>query len=103
MPAASDPSAVAAGEFRAHIQDWLAANLPIVLAQFPKGTPIHDLAVRRAWEDHFCKAGWSGLGWAKEAGGKALPLELQAIFHEEYARSMAPLPLNAIAHGILGP
>jgi alkylation response protein AidB-like acyl-CoA dehydrogenase len=90
-------------DFRTEIRLWLEQNLPKILGLFPAGTPIHDLGLRRAWEDHLCRSGWTGLAWPKETGGRALPLRDQAIFHEEYARSGAPLPLNAIAHGILGP
>ncbi|HEV2673345.1 MAG TPA: acyl-CoA dehydrogenase family protein [Aliidongia sp.] len=89
--------------FRTALRGWLREHLAMVTAGFPPGTSPHDLDFRRGWEDHLCVSGWSGLSWPVEHGGKGLSLGRQAIFLEEHAASGAPLPLNAIAHGILGP
>jgi alkylation response protein AidB-like acyl-CoA dehydrogenase len=89
--------------FRSEIRAGLATELTAILAEFPAVTPIHDLGLRRRFEDHLCQSGWSGLSWPATFGGRELPLLRQAIFYEEHARCGAPLPLNAIAHGILGP
>src|SRR5690606_32511580 len=64
---------------------------------------MHAFAFRRKWEDHLCRSGWSGLAWPKALGGREMTLARQAIYHEEYARIGAPLPVNPIGHGILGP
>jgi alkylation response protein AidB-like acyl-CoA dehydrogenase len=66
-------------------------------------TNPQDIALRRRWEDHICRAGWSGLGWPREHGGRALSLARQAMVLEILATLEAPLPLNALGHGILGP
>ena len=98
IPASRDDAS-----FRVEVRAWLEANLAQITGEFPAGTSIHDLELRRRWEDHLCRSGWGGLSWPVEHGGAGLSLARQAIFHEEHARCGAPLPLNAIAHGILGP
>ena len=89
--------------FRAAVRAWFTAELRRVAGPKLGRAAMHDLAFRRAWDDHVCRAGWAGLGWPKAHGGRDLPLSRQAIVHEEYARAGAPLPMNAIGHGILAP
>ena len=89
--------------FRVTLRDWFEAEFPRFKAQWPGTIDANDLGWRRAWEDHVCRSGWSGLGWPLEHGGKAWPLTRQAIFHEEQARIGAPLGVNIIGHGILAP
>ncbi|MES2976881.1 MAG: acyl-CoA dehydrogenase family protein [Pseudomonadota bacterium] len=89
--------------FRTGVRAWFEEHYPRFRAQWTGPTSPSDLGWRRAWEDHVCQAGWSGLDWPVAYGGKAWPLTRQAIFHEEQARIGAPLGLNIIAHGILGP
>lgn len=89
--------------FRLTLREWFEDHYPSFKARW-SGTPDPNaLAWRRAWEDYVCEAGWSGLGWPVEYGGKAWPLTRQAIFHEEHARIGAPLGVNLIGHGILAP
>ncbi|MCG5234351.1 acyl-CoA dehydrogenase family protein [Xanthobacter oligotrophicus] len=89
--------------FRRLVRDWLAEELVQVSDRFPAPVSPHDMVFRRAWEDHLCAAGWSGLTWPRAYGGKALPIARMVIYLEEYARSGAPQGVNVIGHGILGP
>ncbi len=92
--------------FRLSVRDWFETEYPRFRAAWTQdyGEPdSNDLAWRRAWEDHVSRAGWAGLGWPEQCGGRNLPLTRQAIFHEEQARIGAPLGVNIIGHGILGP
>jgi alkylation response protein AidB-like acyl-CoA dehydrogenase len=92
--------------FRLSVRDWFETEYPRFQAAWTQdhGEPdSNDLAWRRAWEDHVSRAGWAGLGWPEQYGGRNLPLTRQAIFHEEQARIGAPLGVNIIGHGILGP
>lgn len=89
--------------FRVTLRAWFEAHFPRFRDQWPTAPDANDLVWRRAWEDHVCQAGWAGLGWPLEYGGKAWPLTRQAIFHEEQARIGAPLGVNIIGHGILAP
>lgn len=89
--------------FRVTLRDWFETEFPRFQSQWIGDIDANDLAWRRAWEDHVSRAGWAGLGWPLEHGGKAWPLTRQAIFHEEQARIGAPLGVNIIGHGILAP
>jgi len=89
--------------FRAGLRAWLGARYARFVDQWPGVADPADLDFRQAWEDALCADGWSGLGWPRAYGGRALPLQRQAIFHEEHARCGAPLGVNLIGHGILAP
>lgn len=89
--------------FRRLVREWLADNLAMVAGGFPAPVSPHDMAFRRAWEDHLCACGFSGLTWPKADGGHELPMGRMVIWLEEYARSGAPQGVNVIGHGILGP
>ncbi|MDB5511927.1 MAG: acyl-CoA dehydrogenase [Enterovirga sp.] len=88
--------------FRAEARSWLTAEVARLRVEF-RGVPFTDLVLRRTFEDRLCGAGWSGLGWPAEVGGRGLPIEFIAAFLEESARAGAPKGVNLIGHGILGP
>jgi alkylation response protein AidB-like acyl-CoA dehydrogenase len=43
-----------------------------------------------AWQRKQFDAGWAGVSWPEEYGGRGLSLTRQLIWHEEYARADAP-------------
>jgi alkylation response protein AidB-like acyl-CoA dehydrogenase len=89
--------------FRGHIREWLQRNLQ-TFGHFEKTfSERRDLAYRRAWEDHMCREGWACISWPKAFGGREMSPMSQLIFHEEYARAGAPMSLNSLGQGILGP
>lgn len=79
-------------EFRTEIRDWFATALA------EQGPPPveHDWAARRAydasWQRRLHDAGYAGMNWPAEFGGRAAPLGHQLVYHEEYARAGAPPP-----------
>lgn len=97
LEAASDAA------FRKGLREWLARELPTQAGDRLGHASLHGIGFRRAWEDHLCRSGLSGLGWPKAEGGQGLSLTRQAIFHEECARAGTPLPVNMIGHGIVAP
>ncbi|WP_119155817.1 acyl-CoA dehydrogenase family protein [Caldimonas tepidiphila] len=93
--------------FRTEVQDWMRAHLrgefePLRDCHGP-GAPGFDAALARRWEQRLAEGGWVGLGWPREAGGRALPLGQQLIFHEEYARCGGPGRLGHIGEQLLAP
>lgn len=56
-----------------------------------------------AWERRLGTDGWTGVGWPAEFGGRGLPLDMQVIFYEEYARAGGPGRLGHIGEGLIGP
>jgi len=93
--------------FRREVAEWLAENLTGELAVLRgRGGPGDEhafVAERRAWERRLGEAGWIGIGWPREHGGRDLPLIQQVIFHEEYVRAGGPGRLGHIGEGLLGP
>jgi alkylation response protein AidB-like acyl-CoA dehydrogenase len=75
--------------FRAEARAWLEANVP----RGPR-PEIADLRGRRAydmaWQRTMFDAGWAGINWPKEFGGRGASLMEQVIWYEEYARVGAP-------------
>jgi alkylation response protein AidB-like acyl-CoA dehydrogenase len=75
--------------FRAEARAWLEANVP-KSARPAAG----DLHARRdfdmAWQRTMFDAGWAGINWPKEYGGRGASLMEQVIWYEEYARVNAP-------------
>jgi alkylation response protein AidB-like acyl-CoA dehydrogenase len=74
--------------FRAEARAWLEANVP-------RTRPARaDLPARRtfalAWQRRMFDAGWAGISWPREYGGRGASLMEQLIWFEEYARAGAP-------------
>jgi len=86
LPTASDE------QFRSELREWFAAA---VADQGPAPTE-HDWAARRAydasWQRRLHDAGYAGMNWPAEFGGRAAPLGHQLVYFEEYARAGAPAP-----------
>ena len=75
--------------FREQVRAWLAENLP---ADDP-----------REWSRKMYDAGFAGLTWPEEYGGRGAPLVHQAIVLEEFARAEAPQHIGVIGLGMAGP
>jgi alkylation response protein AidB-like acyl-CoA dehydrogenase len=77
-------------EFRAELRDWLATVLPTV----PAKPDITDWPARReydtAWQKMLFAAGYAGINWPKEYGGRGATPSEQLIFLEESERAGAP-------------
>ncbi|MFL5892629.1 MAG: acyl-CoA dehydrogenase family protein [Solirubrobacterales bacterium] len=85
--------------FRDEVRSWLEENHP---GPEPDGEEPKFL-FRRAWQRKMHEAGWAGISWPKEFGGRGATLIEQAIFSEEMARSKAPSPANVLGLVMGGP
>jgi alkylation response protein AidB-like acyl-CoA dehydrogenase len=93
--------------FRREARDWLVERLngdfAVVRGRGGPGDE-HELFEERAeWERALGAAGWIGIGWPKEYGGRGLSLTQQVIFYEEYARAHGPGRIGIVGEGLLGP
>ena len=75
--------------FREKLRAWLRDNLP--------AEPGPE------WSRKVYDAGYAGLTWPEEYGGRGEPYSHQAIVLEEFARHEAPSHMNVIALGMAGP
>ena len=85
--------------FRDEVRGWLKANNP---GPEPSGDEA-AFEFRRDWQRHLDEAGWAGLSWPQEYGGRGATLIEQAIFNEEMARAQAPAVANVLGLAMGGP
>ncbi|MDX6651879.1 MAG: hypothetical protein QOJ38_660 [Solirubrobacterales bacterium] len=85
--------------FREEVRGWLEANHP-----GPEPNDLEELIpFRIAWQRQMHEAGWAGISWPKEYGGRGATLIEQAIFAQEAARAEVPQPANVLGLVMGGP
>lgn len=89
--------------FRAGLRAWLEENLPAGLRGHRGGSARFDDPAMRTWSRSLYDAGYIGLTWPEEYGGRGAPYTHQAIFLEELARAEAPPHIGVIGLGMAGP
>jgi alkylation response protein AidB-like acyl-CoA dehydrogenase len=85
--------------FRDELREWLAAHKP---SSGPTGDEA-GFEFRRRWQRELNDAGYAGLSWPQEYGGRGATLVEQAIFNEELTRADAPEPANVLGLVMGGP
>jgi alkylation response protein AidB-like acyl-CoA dehydrogenase len=85
--------------FRDELCEWLVAHHPGVEPADTEGSIDHRLR----WQRTLFEAGYSGISWPREHGGRGATLMEQAIFNEELVRARAPSPANIIGLVMGGP
>ena len=94
-------------EFRALVREWLRANVTGEFAALRgRGGPGDEdigFDVRVEWEKVLGAAGWIGLGWPREFGGRGATVDQQIIWAEEYVRAQAPARTNHMGENLLAP
>jgi alkylation response protein AidB-like acyl-CoA dehydrogenase len=85
--------------FQDEVRAWIEANHP---GPAPYGDE-ERFAFEREWQRKMHAAGWAGIAWPKEYGGRGATLIEQALFSEEVARAKAPRPANILGLVMGGP
>jgi alkylation response protein AidB-like acyl-CoA dehydrogenase len=85
--------------FRAELRDWLIEHHPEGIPTGGRGDP----EALRAWSKQLYDAGYVGITWPEEYGGRGLPYTYQAIYLEETARRGARGHLGTIGLNMAGP
>ena len=86
--------------FRDEVATWLRANNP---GPEPEGSLDEVMSFRREWQLKLHAAGWAGISWPKEYGGRGATMIEQAIFVGEAAAQEAPSPANVLGLAMGGP
>ena len=91
--------------FRQTVRAWLKANLPrewkdLGRSDIPR---IETYEILKQWQRKLYDAGFVGLTWPKEYGGRGLPFMEELILQEEIALAKAPPILNVLGIGMAGP
>jgi alkylation response protein AidB-like acyl-CoA dehydrogenase len=90
-------------EFRDEVRAWLRANAPKEGDEVGEAGQKAWIEKRRAWQRQLHEAGYVGIGWPKEYGGRGATLMEQLIFDQELILARAPRPVNVIGLGMGGP
>jgi alkylation response protein AidB-like acyl-CoA dehydrogenase len=89
-------------EFRAALRTWLDETLPRLA--WPEPAELTDrVPFWRTWQQRLYEAGYAGLSWPEEYGGRGASVMEQAIFAAEMDRAGAPDRMNIIGEGFTGP
>lgn len=87
--------------FREELRAWLADNVP---KRRRPSDPAAGAAFDRAWQKALFGAGWAGLNWPVEYGGRGLSIIQQVVWYEEYARAGGPpMGFRFVAQNHAGP
>ncbi len=92
---------------REEVRAWLKVNIPrdwearaMGSADVPRPEAYDAM---RVWQRKLYDAGFIGLTWPKEYGGRGLTFLEEMILHEEMALAKAPPILNILGVGMAGP
>jgi alkylation response protein AidB-like acyl-CoA dehydrogenase len=92
--------------FREELRGWLDANLERSWSQELRD-PKHDadslVEVRRSWQRKLHAAGYLGMSWPEEWGGRGATAVESALFEAELSAADAPQVPNFLGIGLLGP
>ena len=91
--------------FRQTVRAWLKENLPrewkdLGRSDIPR---VETYELLRKWQGKLYDAGFIGLTWPKEYGGRGLTFMEELILQEEIALAKAPPILNILGVGMAGP
>jgi alkylation response protein AidB-like acyl-CoA dehydrogenase len=89
--------------FRAEVRSWIQEHLPDELRGHRGGSARFEGDALRAWSRALSEAGYPGLTWPVDYGGRGAPYSFQAIFYEEMALAEAPPHVGVIGLGMAGP
>ncbi|MBI2162193.1 MAG: acyl-CoA dehydrogenase family protein [Candidatus Rokubacteria bacterium] len=94
--------------FRKEFRDWLATNLPPDLclddaADDRVASDRDTFERRRTWQKAMHAAGWVGITWPTEYGGRGAGLIERVIWEEEYFAARAPVLPGSMGLNLVGP
>jgi alkylation response protein AidB-like acyl-CoA dehydrogenase len=93
--------------FRKELRAWLAVNAPKGMENADSfGDEADDSgewARRIGWYKKLHKAGWVGIDWPKEYGGRGATILQTIVYYQELARAKAPLPFIGQGASLVAP
>ena len=92
--------------FRDELRAWLGANMGPPwreILRASKATEDNLIELRREWQRKLHRAGYLGMGWPAEWGGRGATAVETSLFETELARADAPPIVNFLGIGLLGP
>ncbi|HEY3631689.1 MAG TPA: acyl-CoA dehydrogenase family protein [Jatrophihabitantaceae bacterium] len=95
-----------AEQFRAEFRRWLDAHLSAewrASGYWERLDPDEGFALRREWEAGKARAGFAGIEWPAEFGGRGGTPAMKAVYDEELAAANAPRTVNSLGLTFLAP
>jgi alkylation response protein AidB-like acyl-CoA dehydrogenase len=92
--------------FRKDVRQWLERNLPDDLrgsAFASSRADVEEVRKLRAWQETMAEAGFVGMDWPREFGGRGASLVEMIILYQEMARAESPQLVNRGGVSMLGP
>ena len=92
--------------FRKDVRAWLERNLPNDLrgrAFAASRADVEEVRRLRAWQKTMAEAGYVGMDWPREFGGRGAPITEMVILYQEMARAESPQIVNRGGVSMLGP
>jgi len=93
-------------EFRSELRAWLQANIPEEWTRpgfWESLTDEENFRLRRDWERDKALAGFAGIQWPTEFGGRGGTPGMKAIYDVEMVRARAPQTVNPLGLTFLAP
>src|SRR5688572_31171037 len=87
----------AEGAFREGVRVWLGRNLAEDLrgkAFAASRADVQEVKRLRAWQKTMAEAGYVGMDWPREFGGRGAPITEMVILYQEMARAESPQIVN---------
>src|SRR5437667_3817192 len=92
--------------FRKEVRAWLERTLPDDLkgkAFAASRADVEEVRRLRAWQKTMAEAGYVGMDWPREFGGRGAPITEMVILYQEMSRAESPQILNRGGVSMLGP
>jgi alkylation response protein AidB-like acyl-CoA dehydrogenase len=92
--------------FRKQVRAWLEANVPDDLRGrgFAASRGDREAVEKlRGWQKRMYEAGYVGMDWPPQFGGRGASIVEQLVLYEEMARAESPQPVNRGGLSMLGP
>lgn len=92
--------------FRREARAWILDNLPSAWRGGRHQSALDedaDARFQREWERSLYQAGYAGLHWPADVGGRGLSLWEHFVFQEELGRAAAPEGINSVGRELVGP
>ncbi|HXD96117.1 MAG TPA: acyl-CoA dehydrogenase family protein [Candidatus Acidoferrum sp.] len=92
--------------FRKEVRAWLERNLPDDLrgkAFAASRADVEEVRRLRVWQKTMAEAGYVGMDWPREFGGRGEPITEMVILYQEMARAESPQIVNRGGVSMLGP
>ena len=92
--------------FRKEVRAWLEQNLPDDLrgrSFAASRADVDEVRRLRAWQQTMAEAGYVGMDWPREFGGRGAPITEMVILYQEMSRAESPQLVNRGGVSMLGP